>query len=693
MAFAASNARIITPRQAIQVAEKFRTHNMKGRHIQTGPLNLAYTAKTSGNPDFYVLNHAGGFMIVAADDAVGETVLGYSDCGEFEYDRLPDNARWWLSQYQEQIENIRSNGMQAGKNAKTANLGAASVVVAPLLGDVLWNQTEPYNNLCPLINGTHSMTGCVATAMAEIMYFHNWPLQGTGSKSYTYNGTTYSANFAGSEYAWNSILPRYTIASDEQKNAIARLMSDCGIAVNMHYGVNSSSAYESGVSAAMKTYFGYDDNIAYLSRSNLTSDSWDAILRSELDAYRPVIYCGQGSAERHAFVVDGYCTGGYFHFNFGWTGLGNGYFRTDIAGNYPNSQSIVYRIQPKDLANRRKVNGIYYNIIADNEVAVTYPDVKSEYSGEISIPQTIELDGTTYNVTKIGNTAFMGCTSLKSIALPQSISMIGGNAFSGCENLTMEVSWTTPIEVFGTTFDGKFCSDAQLIVPEGAIGNYINANGWMQFSNIRDKNGAEGEWTAWTDFLSGTGTYTHLKIFTQDVVSRMLQVRIRETKSNPSTCQIMVENWGLDTGNSLIINFDRTTNQCTIAQQEIGYYDSANGYMHMSDMPTYASKYTYEQWPSYYDADNGVFTFNVAYSFDNGRYYTGADTLKIDLPDGDVNADGRLNQDDLKTISDHILGRMPQPFNRSQADFDGDGTIDVTDISRLANYRHNIGKP
>lgn len=687
-----TQAKVISPKRAMQVAENFTRHGIRDNALKARTLKVAYTAKTGNNPDFYVINRNDGFVIVSADDVIGEKVLGYSDSGQFDYDRLPANARWWLSQYQEQMESARQSSTTASDDMTVTNTGGRNIVVPPLLGDMLWDQGEPYNQMCPSIGGERAMTGCVATSMAEIMYFHSWPRIGNGEKNYTYGGANYYANFAEAPFEWNRIFPRYDESNAEYSNPISRLMYCCGVAVSMQYGVNASSAFESSVPSSMKSYFGYDNTAKTISASNYSSAEWNNLLKAELNAYRPIIYCGANSSERHAFVCDGYTADDYFHFNFGWTGLGDGYYLSNIAGRFSKSQTIVYGIRPMNSANRRKVDGLYYNIISDNEVSVTYPDAKSDYTGDIVVPETVNIDGVTYIVSRIGSVAFANCSDIRSITLPSTVNLIGGNAFFGCHDLTITVPWTEPLKVYGTTFDAGLCNGTTLIVPNGAVDAYSSAIGWMLFNDIRDGEGNSSEWGEWTDFISGKGSYSYFQLFSKEIISKDLPVKIRQSKTDSDQCQIMVMNWGINTGNSLTFDFDRKTNQCIIPRQPLGFYSADVGTMYMSDMPTYATKYTYSQWPSSYDADKGVFTFNVAYFLKDGRYWTHTDTLKMDIMDGDINVDGNVDKKDLQTLSDYILGRNPKPFRESEGDFDRDGIIDVADVSRLANYILNQGK-
>lgn len=327
-------------------------------------LSLAHTATTaSGEAHYYVFNltDAPGYVIIAGDD-IATPVLGYSDNGSFDASNMPDGLRYWLGEYQRQLEYLKLHPECARQAPST------STPVKPLL-TCNWNQSSPYNNNCPTYSSSsgtkRAVTGCVATATAQIMYYHKWPDQGTGSHSYScyVNGssraTTLSANFANSHYDWANMIDNYDSNSTSTQNAaVAQLMSDVGISVDMGYGA-SSGAYSPDVVTALTTYFKYDKSATFLSRDSYGVDEWEQIIRNELSAKRPVYYSGQASGGGHAFVCDGYNADGYFHFNWGWGGMSNGYFILSMLnpgeqgigsfeGGYNSSQGIIINIKPDE---------------------------------------------------------------------------------------------------------------------------------------------------------------------------------------------------------------------------------------------------------------------------------------------------------------------------------------------------------
>ncbi len=298
---------------------------------------------------FYIFNciNSKGFVIVSADDNV-MPILGYSLQSLFLTENLPSNISGWLLDYSNQIQFVIENNLLPTKEIKTEwkNLLQGKTQgnntrssVSPLL-QTTWDQSPYYNDLCPYDNSAsqHTVTGCVATAMAQIMKYWNYPSTGTGTHSYT--DPTYglqSANFGTTTYNW-SLMPNSLTSSNSY---IATLKYQCGVSVNMSYGIASnggSGAYVltndnfgyHAVSAqsAFTTYFGYNSStIQGVLRSNYPIDAnWIALLKNELDNGRPVQYVGRETSGGHTWVCDGYDPSGYMHMNWGWGGIDNGYY-------------------------------------------------------------------------------------------------------------------------------------------------------------------------------------------------------------------------------------------------------------------------------------------------------------------------------------------------------------------------------
>ena len=325
-----ANASQITEQQALQVAAKYADIDIKSH-----PQRMKAAGKQQKAAAYYAFNIGDndGFVIVSGDDSLTELV-GYSDSGSFDPDNMPDNMRSWLQAYSGYVASV-----QAGDSkAKRQQLGNVTTIVVRPFVTTEWNQGEPYDRLTPLLdNGAHCATGCVATAMAQVMKYYEWPERGEGSNSYEYDPYgTLSMDFSQSVYDWENMLDIYSSYYEEgnivpeyndgQAGAVAKLMYDCGISVNMMYG-GSSGAYDPAIPNAFKSYFKYKSDIYY--RDNMSSKEFMDVLLSELDEKRPVLICGAGLGGGHAFVGDGYDSNNFVHINWGWGGYSDGYFNVN----------------------------------------------------------------------------------------------------------------------------------------------------------------------------------------------------------------------------------------------------------------------------------------------------------------------------------------------------------------------------
>ena len=301
-----------------------------------GDLDLCYTQQGASSADalYYVYSLTeGGFMMAGGDDR-SAALLGYTDHGTFAAARQNPAFEAWLSSCQEALTWLSQQPETTTTPALDATRAASTqyAAVAPLLGTTKWDQVAPYNNRCP--KGTsfedHGATGCVATAMAQVMYYHRWPERGTGSHQNA-ECEEQTVDFSQSVYDWENMLPSYNGAyTEEQADAVARLMYDVGCSLDMIYGY-ASSAFDYSILTALTTYFGYDKGMNYKYRYYYTSAQWAALLHAELEAQRPILF-GAGTLrnERHVFVIDGCDDQGLYHVNWGWGGLSDGYYSIDI---------------------------------------------------------------------------------------------------------------------------------------------------------------------------------------------------------------------------------------------------------------------------------------------------------------------------------------------------------------------------
>lgn len=309
-----ANAEQITESQAAAIAGKFIKIDKRQRSITPAGSNAAY----------YVFNSSatnGGFVIVSGDDRFPE-VIGYSTEGHFDSQDMPTALSDGLRSFTTYVNAVRD-----GKAVATpVELKDAEPVVAPMLRSN-WDQDTPYNNYTPIDskNNIHCPTGCAATAVAQVLYYHKYPATGFGSFSYESAYGTLSTDFSAHNYDWDNMLPNYSDDhTDAQATAVAQLMSDVGISLKMNYNPLGSGAYETDIAEAMAQHFGYKTETVY--RETMPDAEFTARLKSALDRHLPVAFCGASLSSGHEFVLDGYDTNGYFHVNWGWSGISDGYF-------------------------------------------------------------------------------------------------------------------------------------------------------------------------------------------------------------------------------------------------------------------------------------------------------------------------------------------------------------------------------
>ena len=335
-------ARTVDSDVALQVAQNFwfqTTHQPNTPMIEV--------SKLAGLSEVYVFTVSPkGFVIVAADD-LSRPILGFSANSVFDPDNIPIQLREWLEADADEIVWLRSHDVRQSsitENEWSALLSDSPLpeysetAVAPMV-TTTWSQSPRYNNLCPYDDGAsqHAVTGCVATAMAQVMKYWNYPVRGVGS--YSYVDPTYglqSADFGNTTYQW-SLMPANLSSSTpaNQINAVATLMYHCGVAVEMEYGVSGSGAvgiypgsnppYACG-NKAFVDFFGYKSSATGVDKLYYTDAEWFDLIKDELDAARPVMYTGRDSTGGHAFVCDGYNNSNYLHFNWGWGGYCDGYY-------------------------------------------------------------------------------------------------------------------------------------------------------------------------------------------------------------------------------------------------------------------------------------------------------------------------------------------------------------------------------
>lgn len=349
-----------SPQQALDMARDFESRAVTSRVMRApsarSTLKQAYlhADPASGINTVYVFNRGNddGFVLVSGDDAA-PAIIGYADSGRFDSSAIPDNMQAMLDDWSRQIAWISTH-----PESRPATPAMTVQPVAPLLGDIAWDQGDPYNRKCPTVTQATALgedggkgpaaTGCVATALGQIMYYHKWPEQGYGSVSYFSDGYTpdgypeqhqISVTFEGTAYDWDAMLPSLTKNSPSNSiDAVSTLLYHVGAAFESVYGA-STGATDISVAPALMKYFGYDKGINYVKRDYFTSDEWNSMLINEFENGRPVAYGGvTRRAGGHFFVLDGVNADGYFHINWGWSGNQDGYYLLTLLE--PGSQGI-----------------------------------------------------------------------------------------------------------------------------------------------------------------------------------------------------------------------------------------------------------------------------------------------------------------------------------------------------------------
>lgn len=341
-----AQARTLTPDEALSrlQTDPVAAKASAARGIAAAQPHLAFTQTTeTGQPAVYVFDNQASnqVLFVSADDVVAP-LLGYADSTPAGTE-MPPQLKWWLEQYASQIAYAQLNGFgDSGQSAPGAVLAPATdrTPIAPLV-KTTWDQGAPYNNDCPKSGTQTTYTGCVATAMAQLMNYFKYPEKGTGTVSVTFNNQTLSMNLATTTLNWANMLDSYPTATSgtlTQRRAVSTLMKACGYSVDMSYGTSGSGAVTSEVVSALVNNFNYDSGCNWADRSYYSRDDWHNLIYNNLKNCGPVLYSGRSTDGGHAFICDGYSDDGFYHFNWGWSGAYNGYYSLEALN--PDGQGI-----------------------------------------------------------------------------------------------------------------------------------------------------------------------------------------------------------------------------------------------------------------------------------------------------------------------------------------------------------------
>lgn len=399
-------------------------------------LTQAFTYKAAdGHECLYTFNNPdGGFVITPADDQM-PMVLGWSDNGRLDVDKLPDGLRDLLDYYSFQIQNLHNSPLAISHRID----GRIDWTDIPPMLQTQWNQDNPYNRLLPFDpnDGQRCEVGCVSVAFAQLMYYHHYPNSGQGIVTYDWNGQTLVTDLSEARFEWDKMKLTFSDDDIDEDLSVSTLMFYLSRTFNTQYGSYSGSggSWSTYWSNDLAHYYGYQDNIGFMERSGVTDETFLSTIYNDLRHGLPVLFHSNNDAYSfaHLCVIDGYQQGDYFHFNFGWGGDSDGYYllsaiNTGLA-TFTTDQHIMYNIKPP--VEPVGIDGIAYEMLDDMETA----RVIGSQTQEALIQDSVTIAGHTLRVISIADQAFSTDTMLMRVYIPASVTDISQIAFKGCFNL------------------------------------------------------------------------------------------------------------------------------------------------------------------------------------------------------------------------------------------------------------------
>ncbi len=615
------SAQQVTEKAALSKAQEFFTRSdvVSRRAARKAPqLTLA-----TNRDEFYVFNDEanGGYVVVSGEERMPD-ILMFSEDGSYNEKEMPCNMKAWLDDYARQVSYLRTH-----PEAKSSRRARANKANIGNLLDCWFDQGNPYNDKCPEVDGKHCSTGCVATAMAQIMYYYKWPNQ-TLETIPAY--TTFTLNISVPEIPvttidWANILEGYNDGDTynaTQADAVATLMKLCGSSAEMDYTIIGSGAQTYAARNAFIKFFGYSDMIESVSRFEFNTDDWEQLVYDELNAKRPVLYIGISETRGgHAFVLDGY-KDGFFHVNWGWGGSESYVMMTgeDDWQGFTIFHSAVISIQPD--------NGEYtsqYAVVEGEKMTVYYDNKRSQRSGTVLAHKE---DWQNYKdiITEIVIDPSFAKLNLRSLASffdnMEKLQKIEGienlntnnvtdmsNMFRGCNSLTS-------LNVIGFKTDNV--KDMDYMFQNCSSLTSLDVSGFIT-DNVKYMTG----------MFSGCSNLT--TIYASE---RWDMSKVEATDDMFYNCEKLVGGAGT-----------------------VYTPDFINGeYARIDKGPSAPGYFTYKA-PPY-------------------------------IP-GDVNGDGLVNVTDIVATVNYIMEKSSPDFNKEAADLNGDGEINVTDIVMMVSIIMN----
>lgn len=390
-------AKAIPMARAKAEAERFlkEVASMRPSHLQLMFESPRMTKAGPAEPEYFIFSDAqGGYVIAAGDDTV-PSILGYSTTGSFQTEEMPENLRGWLDMWVDIVNGERNRGAAPYPQAIRASGGSSK-----LLETALWNQDDPFNRHCIIMEGRRAITGCIATAAGILVRYHKWPEKGKGIiPSYTciYHDKTYTIPSIelGHPYDWyNMPLSAGLGWNSKQIKEVSTLLNELGVMFHLTYSPEATGAYTFDVGKALSEYMDYDKSYRYVRKFFFPDENeWIAMLKDCIDNVGPVFYSGYGPRGGHAFILDGYDVDDFFHINWGWGGQNNGYYMMPGFQDFTDNHEALVGL-------KKNVGGDY------QESVVLYSDGLSASVTEFSVGTL--FDASCESFLNFGDSSFAG---------------------------------------------------------------------------------------------------------------------------------------------------------------------------------------------------------------------------------------------------------------------------------------------